>query len=670
MCGIAGFLESCGARTADHWTRTARAMTMPMRHRGPDDAGLWIDRSAGIALAHRRLAVVDLSVAGHQPMVSSCGRCVLTYNGEIYNQAEIRAELAAAGRPFRGHSDSEVLVEACATWGVEATLRRLVGMFAFAIWDRERHVLTLARDRIGKKPLYWGEFGRLFLFASELKGLHEHPGWAPEIDHESLAAYMRWGYVPASHCIYRGLHKLLPGQFLTVSAGGAPALASYWDPAQIVLAAQAERLDLDEHETLGALESLLGDAVGRRVVADVPVGAFLSGGIDSSLVVALMRARSSRPVKTFAVGFDERRYDEATHAWAVARHLDTDHAEIVVSAKDALALVPELPWWFDEPFAIRSQIPAMMVSRLARHQVTVALSGDGGDELFGGYPGYFIVRAVHATTDGLSPALRRLTADTVLGLVDGIAWAYGALPAGKRPGLWANRARQIADVVRTGGGISELYAQLYSSVEGQLPLIESTAEHPMRWQSPQHREIVADAIDRMGYFALLGTLCDGTLAKWDRASMAYSLEVRVPFLDHRVVEFAWRLRPALKYRKQGGGKWLLRQLLYRHLPPHLVDRPKKGFSSPMPVWLRGPLRPWAEELLDERQLREEGLFDPAFVRTCLKQHLAATADHWQLLWTILVFRQWQSYWGSASSKLVEANNDTVVNLTAPAVRAA
>ena len=435
MCGIVGFIDSSRTGNPEYLTRTVESMLAPLRHRGPDDAGLWIDPSAGIALAHRRLAIVDLSPSGHQPMASSCGRCVLTYNGEIFNHAELREELTAAGRSFRGHSDSEVLVEACAAWGVEAALRKLVGMFAFALWDRTARTLTLARDRIGKKPLFWGRFGELFLFASELKGLRAHPGWTPEIDRESLAAYMRWGYVPSPYCIHCGLHKLLPGQFLVVPPGAQPLGASYWDPIEAVTAAQSDRLEVDEPGALAALETLLGDAVGRRMVADVPLGAFLSGGIDSSLVVALMQARSSRPIKTFAVGFDEKRYDEAAHARAVARYIGTEHSEVVVSADDALAVAPELPYWFDEPFAIRSQIPAMLVSRLARREVTVALSGDGGDELFGGYPGYFIVRAVHDAAGGLPPSVRRLAADAVNGLVAGTAAVYGAMPIPHRPSL-------------------------------------------------------------------------------------------------------------------------------------------------------------------------------------------------------------------------------------------
>jgi asparagine synthase (glutamine-hydrolysing) len=646
MCGIAGFVDNRGSSSAENWVHTAAAMAASLRHRGPDDAGVWTDLAAGMALAHRRLAVVDLSPAGHQPMTSSCGRWVLTYNGEIYNHTELRDELSGLGRPFRGHSDTEVLLEACAAWGVEATLRKLTGMFAFAIWDRATRTLTLARDRLGLKPLFWGQFGELFLFASELKGLRVHPGWRPEIDRESLGAYLRWGHVPAPYCIYRGLHKLLPGELLILAPGGAPRISSYWDPEQIIAAAQSNHLPIGATEALEELDALLGDAVARRTVADVPLGAFLSGGIDSSLIVALMQARSNRPVNTFTIGFQEKRYDESAYARAVAKHLGTAHSEVVISSDDALALVPELPYWFDEPLAIRSQIPVMLLCRLARREVTVALSGDGGDELFGGYPGYFLVRAVHRATAGLSPTSRRLLAGTVDGLVAGVTALHGIVPAAHRPELFANRVKQATAVVRTGGGISELYAQLYSTTAGPLPLIGAAAEHPMRWQAPQHRDIVTDPIDRMGYFALLGTLVDGTLAKVDRASMAYSLEVRVPFLDHRIVEYAWRLPPALKYDKKAGSKHLLRRLVYRYVPSALIDRPKKGFSSPLPVWLRGPLREWADELLNERQLQEEGLFEPATVRACWNQHLAATCDYWQLLWNILMFRQWRSCWES------------------------
>jgi len=664
MCGIAGFVDRRRLYSVDEWARTATAMATPMQHRGPDDGGVWADPAAGIAFSHRRLSILDLSPAGHQPMMSSCGRWVITYNGEVYNHAELRDELLAAGRTFRGHSDTEVLVEACAVWGVEATLRKLIGMFAFALWDRSTRTLTLARDRLGIKPLFWGHFGELFLFASEIKGLRAHPGWTPEIDRASVAAFTRWGHVPAPHCIYRGLHKLLPGTYLVLSPANETKIATYWDPAEIAAAAQADPLRIDAAGALEQLDALLGDAVARRMIADVPSGAFLSGGIDSSLIAALMQKHAQHPVNTFTVAFDEKRYDESEYARAVAKHLGTAHSEVMVSWDEALALVPELPLWFDEPLAIRSQIPVMLVSRLARRDVTVALAGDGGDELFGGYPGYFIVRGIHRATGGLSPMSRRLVANTVDGLIRGVTGLHKLWPDARRPEIFANRFRQATAVVREGGGISELYAQLYCTLAGRLPLIGATGEYPMRWQSALHRDIVKDPIDRQGYFALLGTLIDGSLAKIDRASMAYSLEVRVPFLDHRVVEFAWRLPPALKYPKKGGSKHLLRSLVYRYVPPALIDRPKKGFSSPLPVWLRGPLREWAEELLDERQLKEEGFFDAGVVRDCWKQHLAATSDYWQLLWNVLVFRQWHSYWESRQDRPVPAQPATLTHARA------
>jgi asparagine synthase (glutamine-hydrolysing) len=648
MCGIAGFVDNRRAYSAETVARIAAAMAEPLRHRGPDDAGVWTDPAAGVALAHRRLSIIDLSPAGHEPMISSCGRWVLTYNGEVYNHAELRAELEACGRTFRGHSDAEVLVEACAAWGVERTLRRLVGMFAFAVWDRHTRTLTLARDRIGIKPLFWTYANRLFLFASEIKGLRAHKGWTREIDPESLCAYMRWGHVPAPYSIYRGVRKLLPGEFLVLSDGCEPRISCYWDSAQVASTAQAERLDISETDAIDRLEALLGDAVARCMVADVPLGAFLSGGIDSSLVTALMQAHSSRPVNTFTIAFQEKRYDEAAHARAVAEHLGTAHTELVASASDALALIPEIPYWFDEPFAGRSQIPTMVLAGMARRAVTVALSGDGGDELLGGYPSYYIVRSVVGAIADLPRPLRALAVGGVDGLAAGVTALHGAIPARRRPGLPMNRVKQITAALRAGGGVNELYAQLYTTTAGPLPLVGGTErEHPMRWQAAEYLHLVADPIERLSYFAILGTLVDRTLTKVDRSSMAYSLEVRVPILDHRVVEYAWRLPPALKcYRKS---KYLLRHLLYRYVPRHLVDRPKKGFSSPIPVWLRGPLRPWAEELLDERQLKSEGFFEPAAIRACWNQHLAASNDYWKLLWSVLMFRQWYGYWESPVS---------------------
>ncbi|MBI2884520.1 MAG: asparagine synthase (glutamine-hydrolyzing) [Candidatus Methylomirabilis oxyfera] len=646
MCGIAGCLDARGARGADSLAATGEAMAATLRHRGPDGAGVWIDPAVGIALAHRRLAILDLSPAGRQPMVSSCGRFVLTYNGEIYNYVELRDALVAAGRPFRGHSDTEVLVEACAEWGVEATLRRLLGMFAFAVWDRTTRMLMLARDRIGIKPLYWARFGTLLLFGSELKALRAHDGWTPEIDRDSLAAFVRYGHVPAPYSIYRGVSKLLPGELLVVGPDGEPRISSYWDPARIVAAAQSERLDISEAEAVDDLEWLLGDAVVRHMAADVPLGAFLSGGIDSSLVVALMQAHSNRPINTFTIAFREERFNEADHARAVANHLGTAHTELLVSPRDALDLIPELPRWYDEPFGSRSQIPTMLVSRLARRQVTVALSGDGGDELFGGYKRYYATLAVARKAGSMPRLLRDLAANAVDDLFPAVRALHGIVPAAIRPNLPLNWMTRITAVARASGDVNALHRQLRSfNVEPSTLLVPGAVERPARWQTTSHVGAVSDPMERLGYFELLTVLVDSILTKVDRASMAHSLEVRVPILDHRVVEYAWRLPPALKFGTTvADNKPLLRRLLYRYVPRDLVDRRKHGFQSPIAVWLRSPLRTWAEELLDERRLKENGFFEPALVRRCWNEHLRGTGDHWKLLWDVLMFQQWYEYW--------------------------
>ena len=649
MCGIAGFLDARRTLTAERLASMSLAMAKTLRHRGPDDSGVWVDPAAGISLAHRRLAIVDLSPAGRQPMESSCGRFVLTYNGEIYNYVELRGELVAAGRMFRGQSDSEVLVEACAHWGVAATLGRLNGMFAFAAWDRRTRTLYLARDRVGIKPLYWARFGRLFLFGSELKAIRAHPGWEPEIDRRSLRAYMRRGHVPAPYSIYRGVHKLRAGELLSYGSNERLDVVSYWDPARVMAAAQADRLDVGEAEALDGLDTLLRDAVGRQMVADVPLGAFLSGGIDSSLVVALMQAASSRPVNTFTVGFGEGRFDEAAHARAVAHHLGTTHTEARIMPPDALALVPEFARWFDEPMSSRSQIPTLLVSALARRQVTVALSGDGGDELFGGYVKYYLIGAVARAIAAMPAPMRRAAADAAAGALSGVGVVHGWLPSPWRPALVLNKIGTIVAAVRATGDLNAIYRETRNAALAPSALLARTEEHPLRWETGEHEGIVPHAMERMGYFDFLTLLVDGILTKVDRASMAHSLEVRVPLLDHRVVEYAWRLPPSLKYGRRTENKRLLRRLLYRYVPRHLVDRPKKGFSSPIAIWLRGPLRGWADELLDERHLDGDGFFDGARVRACWNEHLLGIADHWRLLWGVLMFEQWRLEWMSGAA---------------------
>ena len=644
MCGIAGFVDASVSSGVEQLAAIGSAMAASLRHRGPDGSGVWVDAAAGLSLAHRRLSIVDLSPAGRQPMLSSCGRLVLIYNGEIYNHRELRLELARSGRAFRGQSDSEVLVEGCAHWGVAATLKRLNGMFAFAVWDRKTRTLHLARDRVGIKPLYWGRFGGLFMFGSELKALRAHPGWVTEIDHESLRAYMRRGHVPGPFSIYSRVHKLQAGELLVRRANGEFDISSYWDPARIVADAQANRLEVGETEAVAGLDTLLRDAIGRQMVADVPVGALLSGGIDSSLVVALMQAHSARPINTFTIAFGEKSFDEGEHARAVAAHLGTDHTELRIAPADALALVPQLAQAFDEPMSSRSQIPTMLVSALARRQVTVALSGDGGDELFGGYRKYYRMAALVRAMGALPRSVRHAGADAVDAALAGMELLHGVLPAAWRPRWSLNRVAQFTAAVRANGDFNAIYGETRNAALAPSDLLLGTAERRLRWDAPQHALVVSDVMERMGYFDFLTLLVDGILTKVDRASMAYGLEVRVPLLDHRVVEYAWRLPLSLKYGRRSENKRLLRRLLYRYVPRPLVDRPKKGFSSPIGLWLSGPLRPWAEELLDERRMKESGFFDSVRVHACWKEHLRGTSDHWRLLWGILMFEQWRRTW--------------------------
>jgi len=648
VCGIAGFLDARSTLNADELAATGAAMAATLRHRGPDGSGVWTDPAVGVSLAHRRLAILDLSPAGRQPMVSSCGRLVLTYNGEIYNHAELRDALVAAGRPFRGHSDTEVLVEACAEWGVETALGRLNGMFAFAVWDRATRTLVLARDRIGIKPLYWARFGELFLFGSELKALRAHGGWTPEIDRDSLAAFIRYSHVPAPYSIYRRVSKLPPGHLLVLPHSGAPEVRPYWDARQVAAAAAANRLDISEAEAVDGLESLLRDAVGRHMAADVPLGALLSGGIDSSLVVALMQAQSSRPVNTYTIGFAEPRYDEARHARAVAAHLGAAHTELYVAPDHALEIIPELPRWYDEPFADSSQIPTLLLSKLTRGHVTVALSGDGGDELFGGYKKYYRARALAQAGRYLPMPLRGAMAAAARWVLAGNAMLCGVLPVFLRPGLSLSR---VSELTHAFAAVTEgdLYRQVVSTPEDPAAVIPGARERPDLLQDATAGASLPDFMERIGCLDMTTRLPDGILTKVDRASMAFGLEVRVPLLDHRIVEYVWRLTPALKYAGAGENKRLLRQVLYRHVPRALVDRPKRGFAVPVKVWLRGPLRPWAEELLDEQRLAEDGFFNPTLVRARWREHLAGSHNRQRLLWCVLMFQQWRRHQAAESA---------------------
>ena len=636
MCGIAGFLDLKRQIGAKDLSSQARAMGNALIHRGPDSGGVWTDDTAGVALAFRRLAIIDLSDAGDQPMTSANGRYVIVFNGEIYNFKDLRVELEAAGCTFRGDSDTEVMLEGFAAWGVEATVKRLIGMFAFALWDREGRCLWLCRDRLGIKPLYYGEADGIFLFGSELKALRAKQGWQPRIDRDALAAFTKFNYVPTPYSIYAGIRKLEPATLLCYTPGDTPKLSRYWDMAGV--AAQPRR-DITDEEAVREAERLLTDAVSRRMVSDVPLGALLSGGIDSATVVALMQRSSDRPVRTFTIGFKEGGFDEAAHARAVAEHLGTEHTEVAMSPEHARNIIPRLADWYDEPFADSSALPTRLVSELAQRDVTVALSGDGGDETFLGYNRYQAADALWQRMQRTPAPLRRLAACILGGVSTGI-WdsLAGLLPQSRRPSLAGDKAHKLAAALRE----SEADGVYWGLVSHWQKSIVLGGDRPSVTAATGR---IPDFGERMAYFDTVSYLPDDILAKVDRASMSVSLEARVPLLDHRLVEFAWSLPKRMRLR-DGTSKWLLRQVLYRHVPAAIVDRPKSGFAVPIAEWLRGPLREWAESLLDEQRLREEGWFDPAPVRRAWSEHLAGRGNHWEALWGVCVAQAWRERWAA------------------------
>lgn len=641
MCGLAGFFSS--ARLAENTAVVARRMSDAIIHRGPDDSGVWIDEAAGIALAHRRLSILDLSPAGHQPMASPSGRYVIVFNGEIYNHLDLRAALSSI--TWHGHSDTETLLAAFEAWGIEATLKKCVGMFALALWDRETRTLTLARDRMGEKPLYYGWQGNVFLFGSELKALRAHPAFCGEIDRDVLALYLRHNYVPAPYSMYRGIAKLPPGSWLTLTAGASigasPTPTFYWRARD---AAQAGvRRDLNDETAINELDTLLRHAVGGQMVADVPLGAFLSGGIDSSTVVALMQAQSERPVQTFTIGFHEAGYNEAEHAHAVAAHLGTEHTELYVTAEQAMAVIPRLPALYDEPFADSSQIPTFLVSELARRHVTVSLSGDGGDELFGGYNRYIWASRIWRSLSWAPRPLRAALAGVLTslppaawnGVFSGLSiflprrWQYA------NPG---DKLHKLAGILAVHSP-EEIYLALVSHWHQPASIVIGATEPATALTDARQWAAVPDFESRMMYLDQMTYLPDDILAKVDRAAMGVSLETRVPLIDHRVVEFAWQLPLSMKIRP-GQTKWLLRQVLYRYVPRELIERPKMGFGIPLDAWLRGPLRDWAESLLDEAKLRQEGYFHPAPIRQKWAEHLSGRRNWAYYLWDVLMFQAW------------------------------
>jgi len=633
MCGICGIYAP--GRAGD--LAPLAAMNASLAHRGPDDDGLWTDPEAGIGLGHRRLSILDLSPLGHQPMASASSRFVLSYNGEVFNYARLRQELAALGYSFRGGSDTEVLLAAIEEWGLARALARCIGMFALALWDRRERSLSLVRDRLGVKPLYFGRIGGGepggVVFGSELKALRRHPGFDTTLNRDALALYFRHNYIPAPHSIYVQAQKVLPGEIVTFAPGGE-SHARYWDAEAVWRQGFAEPFTSSEGEATDALERLLADAVGLRMLADVPLGAFLSGGVDSSLVAALMQKQSARPVRTFSIGFAESAYDEAPYARAVARHLGCEHTELAVTARDLLAIVPDMPHLWDEPFADSSQIPTAILCRLTRKHVTVALSGDGGDELFSGYERYpwslrahRLLSAVPGPLRHAAYALLRLPPKAFWGLFPRghkLRWRLDALGVDGFEALYRHFISHLKDPRVLVPGSRESGAQEPGYAAALLAPLGDTPDARRAWMS------LAD---------LLNYLPDDILTKVDRASMAVGLEARTPLLDHRVVEFAARTPMHLKVSK-GHSKWLLRRVLYRHVPPALIDRPKMGFGVPLAAWLRGELKPWAADLLSPATLRRQGILDASFVERMWREYLAGEDNWCHCLWDVLMFQAW------------------------------
>lgn len=650
MCGLSGFMGAFPFQDKGKQQVLLKRMTDTLGHRGPDDAGYWCDGERGIALGHRRLAIVDLSPAGHQPMQSPSDRYMMVFNGEIYNHAQMRRELEsnALAPAWRGRSDTETLLAGFDAWGIRKTVERAVGMFAFAVWDRQTGILILGRDRIGEKPLYYGWQGRgsdaVFLFGSELKALRTHPMFEHAIDRDALCLQIRHSYIPAPYSIYRGIAKLLPGCLLSVSASSRePMLTTYWSGAQQCAAGVARPFAGSERQAVDALDILLKEAVQAQMMADVPLGAFLSGGIDSSTIAALMQAHSARPVKTFSIGFHEEGFNEAEHAKAVARHLGTDHTELYVHAAQAQAVIPSLQSVYDEPFSDSSQMPTILVSRLARQHVTVSLSGDAGDELFCGYNRYQLAARLWKTVNAVPQLLRRLAAGGI-SQVSVESWnrlARGVAPCLPRSMRFANTGDKLhkGANVMSSATLDELYLGLTSHADDPASIVIGGVEPPTLLKGDVPELPGLDGIERMMGLDLLTYLPDDILAKVDRAAMSVGLETRVPFLDHRVVEFAWQLPQSMKLR-DGVTKWVLRQVLYKYVPEALVERPKMGFGVPIGAWMRGPLREWAETLLAESRLRNEGYFDPMPLRHKWQEHLSGRRNWAYHLWDVLMFQSW------------------------------
>jgi asparagine synthase (glutamine-hydrolysing) len=636
MCGIAGFIDTSYLTPPSEWNSLLTKMGAAIIHRGPDDSGVWMDKDAGIGLSHRRLSILDISPAGHQPMISHSGRFVIIFNGEIYNHLEMRKELS--GISWRGHSDTETLLAGIDAWGLEETLKRSVGMFALAVWDREERVLRLSRDRMGEKPLYYGWQGDVFLFGSELKAIRQHPAFLSEINSDAVSEFITLSCIPTPLSVYKGIHKLTPGHILEISFGEkrVEKEISFWSVRQAVESGKGNPFKGTDQEGVLETERILRESVRSQLISDVPLGAFLSGGVDSSLIVSLMQQESSRPVRTFTIGFSDGGYDEAGYAKAVANHLGTEHTEECVTAKDALDIIPRLPDIYDEPFADSSQIPTYLLSAITRKHVTVSLSGDGGDESFGGYNRHSFLPSLHSIPYPLRKVLsypvgmvsNRYAQDMYLRTV-------GAFTKRHPSYGFAHQAQKLASVLS-----AKSFDEMYVSLLGEGCREKSFLLSEKKYFKKNQDRFISDSLSEVVmYKDSLGYLPDDILVKVDRASMAVSLEARAPFLDHRLVEFAWSLPLSMKIREKKG-KWVLREILRKYVPDTLIDRPKMGFSVPIAEWLRGPLRPWAEELLDVNRMWQDGFFNPDVVQKMWGEHLKGEFNWKTQLWSVLMFQAW------------------------------
>jgi asparagine synthase (glutamine-hydrolysing) len=644
MCGIAGYFTLPRSKSSDQMTAEVTRMTDAILLRGPDDSGAWVDAENGVALGHRRLSILDLSPLGHQPMTSADGRFVIVFNGEIYNFQQLRAELEKHGHTWRGHSDTEIMLAAFRQWGITEATKRFNGMFAFAVWDKEDRTLTLGRDRLGEKPLYYGWLGDTFVFASELKAIRALPGFNAAINRDAICAQLRFNYIPDPWCIYEGLHKLPPASLITLKTpADKPTPRLYWVLRQVIEHGLDNPFTGSESEAIDTFEAILKEAVGMRMVADVPLGAFLSGGVDSSLIVAMMQQQSARPVRTFTIGFDVAEYNEAQFAKEVANHLKTDHTEMYVTGQDALDAIPLMPGLYDEPFSDYSQIPTYLVCKMARQHVTVALSGDAGDELFGGYERYFVGRNLWDKFAWMPPALKKLTAAAMTALPPGALNSLGnlakpVLPKRLRHVPFGDKLHKLAEVV-AAPGMESLYLTLMSHWKRPEDIVIGGHDRDTSITNTQGWPRVSDFTHRMMHLDMETYLPGDILTKVDRAAMGVSLEGRIPLLDTHLIEFAWKVPFSMKVRG-GQGKWLMRETLYRHVPKSMIDRPKRGFGVPLEHWLRGELRDWAEDLLSESRLKREGYFHPAPIRQKWQEHLSGTRNWHFYLWDILMFQAW------------------------------